>query len=420
MHIRRSSQRTGTRSGITATYMAPIRTPRERVLLPLAIVLGCLLLVALREPDLLARPRMWAEEGKIFLAFALHHTAWEVLSQPQVGYFTLFNALVSLVQARLFSLEAAATVSTCAGLLVQLLPVLLVVFTSHAFWSTPGRKVACALALVLVTPPELQLNTTNSHFFLGLATFLVLVIPASTLPAATKWLFRGLLVLANLSGPASMLLTPAFLLKAYTERSREKTIQAGIQVACAAFQGCATLYTLLRDNPYRRFSSRDSAASVLGFFTDNFSLGLVGYGLPVALAAGAVSVGYVTFLALRRRRSPEHLVFLSAFAVVAVFSTLGSINMLGSPRYGYLPTCIVMLLAAGEAFRPRSGRMRPAQWFAIVLFAGALAGNAAVFSSRMGEIHSREAPAWKEEVAKWRADRAYKPRIHPAPWFMEP
>src|SRR6185295_13008748 len=118
-----------------------------------------------------------------------------------------------------------------------------------------------------------------AHFFFGLTTFLVLVIPAANLPALGRWLLRGLLVLGNLSGPASMLLTPVFFVKAHAERSREKYIQAGIQAGCALLQAGVTLYSLSNDNRYRRFQAQDAGVTLRNFVIDHFSMNITGYGV---------------------------------------------------------------------------------------------------------------------------------------------
>ena len=290
--------------------------------------------MAFRETDLLASPRLWAEEGKVFYSFARHHSLWEILSTPQVGYLTLFNGITSALQARVFPVEAAAAVTTYAGLLVQLVPVFLVLYTSHSFWDTPLKKVVCVLVIILATPPELWMNTTNSHFFFGLITFLILVIPATQLSKGKKWLFRGLLVLGNLTGPASMLLTPVFFLKAHAERSREKYIQTAIQVCCALVQGAVTVHSLLYNNQYRRLEGNDWTLTAFLFFIDHLSLNVHAFGPIAAYAIGILVACYVIFLFVQCRGSSEHLVFLLGFLLVATFSTAGSLKMLGSPRCG--------------------------------------------------------------------------------------
>jgi hypothetical protein len=384
------------------------------------LALSCLLLIAFRQTDLLISPRLWAEEGKVFYLFARHHSFWEAVSTPQVGYLTLFNAIVSTLQARLFPVESAATVTTYAGFLVQLVPIYLVVFSSHAFWDTPLQKIVCVLIIVLATPPELWLNTTNSHFIFGLITFLIMVIPAGELSSGNKWLFRSLLAIGNLTGPASMLLTPVFLLKAHAERSREKYLQAAIQSCCSLVQAAVTIHSLLYANPYRRLEQIDSGRTVFGFFVDHFSLNIMGFGPTWYPVVGFLVAIYFVVLFVQRRKESEYLIFMLSFVFVAVFSTAGSLGMLGSPRYGYVPTCILLFLISAEAFRsPATGEARLGRRFAVALLSCSLAFSAIFLRTHMGEVHSPGDPAWTDEVAKWRADPGYRPKITPGGWELD-
>ena len=398
--------------------------PQDNAPTRVAIALGCVLLIVFRAPDLLTSPRLWAEEGKVFYVFARQHSFWDVISTAQVGYLTLFNAIVSTLQARLFSVEAAAAVSTYAGLLVQLAPIYLVLSSNHRFWDTPFKKIVAVLIIVLVTPPELWMNTTNSHFMFGLVTFLIMVIPATQHSTGKKWLLRALLVVGNLTGPASMLLTPVFLIKAHAERSREKYIQAAIQFCSALIQAAATIHSLLYVNQYRRLEQYDSSRAVFGFFVDHFSLNVMGVGPIWYPVIGFLVAIYFTVLFVRRRGSREHLIFLLSFVLVALFSTVGSLNMLGSPRYGYIPTCILLFLIADEAFGPLAGgggggETRLEHALAVGLLLCSLTFSAICFRLHMVEVHSPNHPAWSDEVAKWRDDPGYKPKIHPDGWYVD-
>src|ERR1700744_1638176 len=92
----------------------------------IALLLGSFLLIVMREPELFLHPRIWAEEGSIFYAFARHHSTWDIFTTAHVGYLTLFNSIISSIQAKVFSIENAATVSTYMGFLVQLIPVYII------------------------------------------------------------------------------------------------------------------------------------------------------------------------------------------------------------------------------------------------------------------------------------------------------
>src|ERR1700757_525153 len=214
---------------------------KDTIRFRVVLVLCGTLAIIFREPEMFLYPRIWAEEATVFYTFARHHSVWDVFTTAHVGYLTLFNSVVSTIQAKLFSVENAAAVSTYMGFLVQLIPLYIVAFTTHKFWNNPIKKMICVLIVISVMARELYINTTNSHFILGLITFLIMMISPNTLSRFQKYFFRTLLFLGGLTGPASIFFTPTFLFKAYREKNKEKYIQAGIITVCAIIQACVIL-----------------------------------------------------------------------------------------------------------------------------------------------------------------------------------
>ena len=50
-----------------------------------------LLLIIIREPAYLTDPRIWAEEGSIYIQSYLDNGAVESLLMPHLGYYSFFN-----------------------------------------------------------------------------------------------------------------------------------------------------------------------------------------------------------------------------------------------------------------------------------------------------------------------------------------
>jgi hypothetical protein len=387
----------------------------------LLFILWCILLIACRETDYLVHPRFWAEEGKIFFSFALHHSTWENFTTPLVGYLTFFNSIISSIQ-KIFSLESAPAISTYSGFLVQLIPIYIILFTTHPFWNTPLKKILISLTIILVTPPELWLNTTNSHFIFGLITFLILVVPAKQLSAKQKWFFRILLLLGNLTGPASMLFTPLFFIQAYFEKSREKYIQSIIQTIFALLQAGIVIYSLLYQNQYHRLEHCEFATTINNFFIDHFSLNVILLSIIDRRNTGILIALYFVYLFIKKIKQRDYLPFLIGFFLCSIFSTAGSLKMEGSPRYGYITTCILLILIITHAIE-LLGERKKAGFIISTLAVLALTLNAVYYKSRMEEIYTPEFPVWKQELSKWRADPTYKPKIHPVyppdTWYVD-
>ena len=385
-----------------------------------AVLLLCsVAFIALREPALLLYPRLWAEEGVIFYAFALHHSVWDAFTTAHVGYLTLFNSMISVLQAKVFSVENVAVVSAYMGFLIQLIPVYIIIFTTHTFWNNPLKKIICVFIIIVVAAPELWLNTTNSHFIFGLITFLIMIISAAQLSGIQKHLFRVLLFIGGLTGPASIFLSPVFSLKAYRARSREKYIQAGIISICAIIQAMIILYAILYNNTYHRLSNYNFRHTMFAFFGDNFSMFPHDYGsyanltiFYICLFSGILMSFSYIYLFIKNRKNNEYLIALLSFILVAVFSTLGSLDMAGSPRYAYIPTCILLMVFVSEAFDGKLNRKKYTYIVTAILMAS-LVIHLYYYKSSMKYISSTNFPKWKNEVAKWRADTTYRPIVHP-------
>ena len=390
-------------------------TTRFRV----CLLLCSILLIIIREPALLIHPRLWAEEGCIFYQFALHHSLYDIFTTAHVGYLTLFNSIVSTLQAKVFSVENAATVSTYMGFLVELIPVYIIIFTTHKFWDSPLKKITCAFAVIVLSAPELWLNTTNSHFVFGLITFLIMITSAIELSLMQKYFFRLLLFIGSLTGPASIFFTPMFLLKAYREKSKEKYIQAGIISICAIIQALAILYAIFFNNTYHRLSEHNYAKTFTHFFTDNFSMiphasvsYLHGITFYIGFLFGVLMAIFYVYLLIKNRRDSDYLISLISLLVVGTFSTLGSLHMAGSPRYAYIPGCIFIILIISEAFKMRNylGKIRYVAPIIVILV---LAANTIYYQHGMRNVYAESYPKWAIEVAKWRADSTYAPMVHP-------
>lgn len=299
-------------------------TLKDNLRFRIVLVLCSVLFIVYRAPYLLLYPRLWAEEGKLFYEFALHHSTWDIFTTVHVGYITLFNNIVSALQAKVFLAESAATVSTYIGFLVQLVPVYVITFTSNKFWDTPFKKILCTFIVIVVMVPELWLNTTNSHFVFGLVTFLIMIISTPQLSLIQKHLFRLFLFIGGLSGPASIIFTPVFLLKAYLEKSKEKYIQAGIISVCAITQVVVILYAILfHTNAYTRLSNYDLEKTILAFFIDNFTLNIyvrVFTNLFQSNFYFGVSMAiFFIYLFIKNRKNNEYLIALLSFVIISVF-----------------------------------------------------------------------------------------------------
>ena len=222
-----------------------------RALRPSFVIAGILVAfagawTALRSPDLVfEEPRLWAEEGRVYLSDALNHGALEALTSPHMGYYSLSANAAAAAAAHTVDLERAPFITTAIALLLQLMPVFVIATSRAAVWATPGRKAIATLLLLSTAHGEVWLNTVNSQFFLAIAAALILVETLDAGAAAQRsWGRRTLLALAGLSGVVPAFLAPLWLWVAWRTQAREAWLRMGIVGACAALQLCVVVTSI--------------------------------------------------------------------------------------------------------------------------------------------------------------------------------
>ncbi|WP_342381249.1 hypothetical protein NVS55_16445 [Myxococcus stipitatus] len=400
--------------------------------------------ICLREPLLLRSPRFWAEEATVYFEHA-RDVGVAALATPHLGYYSLFSNLAGFL-ASLPRPEAGPWVTTLLALGIQLIPVALVLAGRIAFLRTPGRQALALAALILASPSEeVWLNTINSQFHLALASVLLLLESEGEPSRSGLWARRALLVLAGMTGPVTCFLLPLFLWRAWRTRQREAWIQAGLLTACVgahlAIWGAAFLREGLEAaSAGRARPSLDVISTSLvtrALFEPVLGLPLAhrlasavvrGRALPwraVLLAGGcAVLLLGWSWAMQYRQRFQVRLLAVSGplLAALCMVGSLGSgdksqlvLPTGGYGRYFYVPAVLVLLLVI-SALAPdennRFSRMRRA--LALPLLILAFASHTSGLVERRGQ-HA-DWPRWRDEVAAWRQDPTYRPRIWPPDW----
>jgi hypothetical protein len=411
-----------------------------------AFFFGCLLLVLIltlsRSPTVLAEPRFWAEEGVIYFAYAYQHGFFAALHGPLLAYFMLFPNLGAAL-ALLVPVEWAPAVTLYLALAIQLAVSAVALTTRSPRLASPWARLAIALAVPLLAPMEIWLTTISAQFWLCIATFLVLQDEDMGRGGRLRrWTFRALLAAGGLSGVSSCFLTPFFVAKAWRTRAREDRIHAAILAVTSVVQLVDLAVTVLEGGQglRGRFDAIELSPMklalwhllvpiaglepygwkwVYGFDVQVFRTLVEWFGpaaqqlarasllltfVPICAALGALFVA-----GMRSAREREAwLVWLT----VIVLQTAGSFQLAGAPRYAFPANLMLTVILLGEALTPaRRWRRRTAA----TLLAIALASNLFFYWSRVFEKLSgvQDRPRWREEVARWRLDPAYAPRIWP-------
>ncbi len=401
--------------------------------------------MVLRAPLLFVEPRVWAEEGVIYLADAVTQPWHHALIAPHVGYYSLFSNVVFVLATRLFALEDVPLFTTLAALCVQLLPFMILLWSQSSLWQRSYTKMVGTL-IILCTPlnGEVWLNTVNSQFWLQITTFLILCEDMLDASVPRRWLYRGILVVAGLTGVVSCFLVPLFALRAWLHRTREHWVQFSILCVCAIVQG---IIVVASAEGHGGVDSRVQLPNVplLGvlLWLKTFMLPLAGVGVSEQVATGLhnllneqqhvfslvgalllLALGVVLALLTRGREWKSKVLMVGSYLLVALLSFAFSLGdkiqyltpALGA-RYYYGPSIMLLLLILANTYRsPRHSEALRALMCSVLLVMALTTGTLAYRST---VVANESWPRWRAEVAKWRSNPAYELQIWPQGWTIK-
>jgi hypothetical protein len=403
---------------------------RSRAALATLLMLAFALLVVLKMPFALTVGRFWAEDGKIYFAYAWSHGWLDALAAEHISYISIVPNAATLLAARLTSLESAPVLTAATALVIQLLPPALLA-SSGVPWLRNPFSLALAFALVLIPPggSEIWLNTATSQFHLMLCVGIVLASDARR-----GWpglLQSGSVALASLNGPGAAFLAPLFLARAVLDRSGTRTMQTALLVFGALVQFAVHL----RAPAGIRQMGIDPALLATIIYVKHILLPVTGEdianrlsaNLPSALAAGrwprratilvVAALGWLFVVSYRTDR--RHAFWLAAAGmVILLLSYFGALDKrtLVIPgvggRYAFAPNALfslTLLSVVAEGGRPARSVA------GAIIVAIVIAGCGDYF--RLPDS-MKQGPNWRLEVAAWRQDPSRPLQIWPNGWHM--
>jgi len=395
----------------------------------LLIVLGAFAFAVLRSPILLFHGRVVAEEGSTYFQQGWDAGPLRTLSMVHQGYYSLFMNTTTFVGTTLVPLEWVGFVFTTASLLVLLLTVYMAV-TCEQFQNTRSRVIAAGVCLL--TPSiEVWLTAEDAQFYLPVCVALICISNENR----HRIIRSFTLLLAGLTGPASCLLTPFFLYRAYLRRTAGAMIQAAILLLCSILQASVLLGAV-------RTGARDIAdpvklewfgpVLVLKIFSVTFFTRLGAFlsqrivirhqNLAVCLLFWAICLLFLAFFWKMAKIGGWAAKMCFGMALVSLSANyigIGeslSILFIGTFRYfftGFVLLWMVLALANGSASQrvEISNRRLAKAAIYLALFCGGL--DAAGYWSRFQDLD----PRWSEQVRAWRANPETPIRVCPSTWL---
>ena len=402
--------------------------------------------ILLRYPDLFTDPRIWGEEGSVYLRDAYAKPWQKTLFAPALGYFGLFSSVPSTLAAHLVPLRYVPTFLEAVGFATQLCPVALIAWGRAPLWKNFATRVV-GLCILLFNPlgEELWLNTTCIQFHFVIVVFLLLLEPDEASSGGARWVQRALLVVSGLSGPPPCSLAPLFGLRWLVTRTREAFLRAAF-IAEVALLEVVIVLSGMRNMIGRedRFAgSLDLASVTTSTLGKSVIVPLfgVGYGTSFAVTvqkieqagvdayrtaglACAVLLGLVAYFVGRSAPLWDRVVYLgSAASLIATAMILGIgdrhtwVHPLCAARYYYAPGVILLwfMLSQLDLRRPLSfGPLQRSLAFALVV---GLGFQVAEWRSRLYPPEGM--PHWQDEIGAYHRDPTHRLGIWPTGWGFE-
>lgn len=367
-----------------------------------------------RAPNLFWWPRFHAEEGKYYFSYAFDHGVLETLVYVynKAAYLNLITN-IGVAGGAAVPLESAPLVTTLTAALVQVVVLLIILFGRSMVFDGLAKR-ACGCALVIFAPhipAEVWLNTLQSQVFFGLITALILLENIENAGWFRRYSYRGLLLLAGLSGPYSLFLQPVFALRAFAQRTRECFVQLGISTFALLTQIAIYLLTN-KVNPLR------SRGLDWGIWPDTsikqVVMPWIGKQRGVALAEAIGALGASSFLVVfllvvlavcvdwRRRRLrgvDANAIMGVSFVLMASATSAFSMGGAGG-RYAVIPGLLVLFFSLHHV-----GRVRPVFGSIALAVPLAVAVGLGVTTELLPESRlcdGRTPNSWQEEVVRWR------------------
>lgn len=182
--------------------------------------------IVARRPDAITNPQFWAEDGARWYADAYNQadTPFKPYITPEAGYLQTLSRLIAGV-SMLFPLEHGPLILNASSYVVQIIPILIIVFDqrSRTLFTNHIHEFIFILAYLLVpNTSEIHGNITNAQWYLAFASLLTVLKTPST--SRIVHLFDVTLVsLSCVSGPFSLFLLPITIVKYFSERNNVRT-----------------------------------------------------------------------------------------------------------------------------------------------------------------------------------------------------
>jgi hypothetical protein len=353
------------------------------------LVVIILALTYARQPLFFLSPRIWGEEGSVYLQEALEGSFLETFFQQHFGYYSLANNLTAEIVARSIPLEYAAHFTTLTSALIQIVTSLVIYTTCGSFVNGRLNRYLLSISPFLFSTPEVWLNSINLQFWLATGTFFILN------SCKVNILHIGYLFASFMTGVSSLFFYPFFLIRAIFSKTKSNILIVTGGLICALLQVLAFRDYLLFSEPVSRFRPE---------YLNNIVRGIISTTIPFDKRAFVMAILFVALLIvtftnyIRKHIENQHYYEIALSILSLIFYTLltifASLEMGGGGRYGLPVYCglFAIMLSGNASITDKKYRRFCTGAIAILL------SFKAVTFFQTEDFYSTEWPSWQSQV----------------------
>lgn len=306
------------------------------------LIVIVLTLAIAREPKFLIYPRIWAEEGSVYLQQIIDYGIAESFFLPNLGYYSLLNKIIISGGYYFGGLTGFAFITTYASLGLILAVVMAPVILPSEYWDTRRKKAILIILSVVVGSGEIWLNTINLQFYLAVFAAYLLLSDTAKISGWRFWYSIIVIFFGSFTGVTTVVLTPFFIFKYFYGRNKTFIDRCVIYILLfGLLLQCMALFYSSLSQQTSRFTLDNINNLSGGFVNTAFAIFSV---MPKGLKLSCISLLVILAL-LKNKMLP---IYLGVW--VSFFYTILSIGMQGGARYGYFPSIMILVFLVGLAF----------------------------------------------------------------------
>jgi len=426
-----------------------------------------ILIVLFRYPDLIFSPRMYAEEYLYYETFLNAKTWWEGFDALIYPAYYVLSSRIAAFMAVQFDPIYAPLITTLFGLVILAIPLTIICFTKSKYWESIQSKLILSSFIVFsLTTGEIWLNSTSTGFIFPIAAFLILL--DKNIKGIFKISYYSLiLILGILSGPITLMMAPFFLVKFFKEKNFISFLFCLIFLIFGMFQIIFFFISyeagIINTNRginielsfFERFYfwvSPNIIFPIFGYFASLvFRMSAIGINSPeeISLLLNQINavvpsnfyyliesififlmnwnnvfnifflllIIYFFLKAFAKSDFEERVYFITLFLYLSFATSFLSLAGQGGFRYSLITGFVLLVYIYQKSFNMRKPLLKSAPGLLVCMSItfGIMEYYPRVISYTPHKLFSSNTnwPVWKNELAKWKMDSQYKPKIWP-------